>query len=162
MCGGRQSISALGFCVQALIVKEHPVLDGGIRISAAGPGTRPLCPVRHLSDAEKQALRLAVNRLGEKGQWNLEELKLEFEELILTGAPIEMIAFLPEEIDQIVLGDDGDVIEQGPLAPAADAVLVAKLGDMFRLGAHRVHCRSATERRHLGGSCAATSRLASS
>jgi hypothetical protein len=106
MCGGWQSISVLGFCVQASIVKDHPVPDGGIRISAAGPVTRPLCPVRHLLDAEKQALRLAVKRLGEKGQWNLEELKLEFEELILTGAPIEMTGFLPQEIDQIILGDD--------------------------------------------------------
>lgn len=128
------SISALGFCVPALIGKENLVLDGGTRIEAArllGLTRIPCIRVDHLSNVEQRALRLAVNRLGEKGQWNLDELKIEFEELILTDAPIEITGFSPDEIDQIVLGDAGDAIEQGPLAPDAGAVAVAKLGDMF-------------------------------
>jgi hypothetical protein len=32
-------------------------------------------------------LRLAVNRLAEKGEWNLDSLKIEFDELILADAP---------------------------------------------------------------------------
>jgi hypothetical protein len=58
-----------------------------------------------LTDEEQRTLRLAVNRLSEKGEWNLEELKIEFEELILTDAPIEISGFSLNEIDQIVLGD---------------------------------------------------------
>ena len=34
--------------------------------------------LHHLSPKEQRLLRLAVNRLGEKGQWDLDELKVEF------------------------------------------------------------------------------------
>ena len=44
---------------------------------------------------EQRVLRLAVNRLAEKGEWNLDELKIEFEELILSDAPIEISGFSP-------------------------------------------------------------------
>ncbi len=148
------SISALGFCVPVLVGKENLVLDGAIRIEAArllGLTRIPCMRIDHLSDVEQRTLRLAVNRLGEKGQWNLDELKIEFEELILTDAPIEVSGFSLDEIDQIVLGDGGDAVEQGPLAPDAGAVAVAKLGDIFQLGAHRVICGSATDPSTLRG-----------
>ena len=114
------SISALGFCVPILIGKDNHVLDGSARIQAArllGLGYAPCLQIDHLTDDEQRLLRLAVNRLGEKGQWNLDELKIEFEELILAGAPIEITGFELQEIDQIVL--DGEGVEQGPLAPNA-------------------------------------------
>jgi hypothetical protein len=33
------------------------------------------------SESEQRLVRIAVNRLGEKGEWDLEELKIELEEL---------------------------------------------------------------------------------
>ena len=142
------SISALGFCNPILIGKNNLVLDGAIRIEAArqlGLGRIPCVRIDHLSDVEQRALRLAVNRLGEKGQWNLDELKIEFEELILTDTPIEITGFSFDQIDQIVLGDEPDGIEQGPLAPEEGAAAVARLGDIFQFGPHRVMCGSATD-----------------
>jgi hypothetical protein len=35
---------------------------------------------RALSDDEQRVLRLAINRLGETASWNLEALKIEFED----------------------------------------------------------------------------------
>ena len=75
----------------------------------------------------------------------LEELKIEFEELILTDAPIEIAGFAPDEIDQIVLGEAGNILKEGPIAPEPDAVAVARAGDVFELGPHRVVCGSATD-----------------
>jgi hypothetical protein len=98
-----------------------------------------------LSEAEQRVLRLAANRLGEKGEWNLDELKIEFEELFLTDAPIEVSGFTLDEIDRVVLGEVGSTIERRPLAPKAGAVAVARLSDTFELGPHRVVCGSATE-----------------
>ena len=57
------SISALGFCVPALIGKENLVLDGGTRIEGArllGLTRIPCIRVDHLSNVEQRALRLAV------------------------------------------------------------------------------------------------------
>jgi hypothetical protein len=62
-------------------------------------------------------LRLAVNRLAEKGQWDLDALKIEFEELILLDAPIEITGFSPAETDHVILGDATERLEAGPLEP---------------------------------------------
>jgi ParB-like nuclease domain len=142
------SISALGFCAPILVGRDNHVLDGEVRVEAAkvlGLATVPCICIDHLTDVEQRTLRLAVNRLGEKGEWDLEELKIEFEELILTEAPIEISGFSLNEIDQIVLGDTIEGAEQGPLAPEPGAVPVARLGDIFRLGKHRMICGDATD-----------------
>ena len=92
------SISALGFCAPVLVGKENLVLDGAIRVQAArllGLGRAPCVRMEHLSETDQRVLRLAVNRLGEKGEWSLDELKIEFEELILNDAPIEVSGFSP-------------------------------------------------------------------
>ena len=104
------SISRLGFCVPMIVGKDNIVIDGAIRVEAArllGLGWLSCVRIDHLSEDEQRVLRLAVNRLAEKGQWDLEELKIEFEELILTDAPIEIAGFAPDEIDQIVLERGG-------------------------------------------------------
>jgi hypothetical protein len=88
--------------------------------------------------------RLAMNRLSEKGQWDLRELKIEFEELIVTGAPIEISGFSLDEVDQIILCDQPEAVERGPLAPELDAVAVARPGDIFHLDEHRIICGDAT------------------
>jgi hypothetical protein len=96
------SIGALGFCAPILVGKDNMVLDGEIRVEAAkalGLTTVPCICIDHLTDEEQRTLRLAVNRLGEKGEWDLTELKIEFEELILTDAPIEISGFSLDEID---------------------------------------------------------------
>ena len=142
------SISALGFCDPLLIGRGGAVLDGEIRLEAAkllGLETVPCVRVDHLSDDEQRLLRLAVNRLGEKGRWDLDELKIEFQELILTDAPIEIAGFSLGEIDQIVIGGDVDATETGPLEPEAGATPIARMGDMFQLGPHRLICGDATD-----------------
>ncbi len=71
-------------------------------------------------------------------------LKIEFEELIVDEAPIEISGFSAPEIDQILLGDDPTPHELGPLAPAPGAIAVAQQGDIFVLGGHRLACGDAT------------------
>ncbi len=146
------TISALGFCVPILIGKNNLVIDGEVRLEAAkllGLDRAPCVRIDHLTEDEQRLLRLAANRLGEKGQWNLDELKIEFEELILADAPIEISGFSLDEVDQIVIGDELEVAEQGPLEPDPGAVAVARLGDLFQLGPHRLICGDATDPRGL-------------
>ena len=123
------------------------MLDGESRLEAArrlGLAKISCVRVDHLTENEQRLLRLAVNRLVEKGSWDLDELKIEFEELILAEAPIEITGFSLDEIDQIVLGDEPSAIEAGPLAPAPGATAVTQGGDVFRLGRHKLVCGDAT------------------
>ena len=141
------SISALGFCVPLLVGRDNEIIHGEVRYEAAkqlGLDRLPCVRIGHLSPEEQRVLRLAVNRLAEKGEWALDALKIEFEELILLDAPIEIAGFSPAEIDQIVIGDGADGLEQGPLEPDS-ATAVARVGDIFQLGPHRIVCGDATD-----------------
>ncbi len=141
------AIGALGFCAPILIGRDSLVLDGAARVEAArslGLESVPCVRIEHLSDNEQRVLRLAINRLGETGSGNLEALKIEFEELILADAPIEISGFSIDEIDQIILGNNDDGLEKGPLESDPFATLISKVGDIFQLGPHRIACADAT------------------
>jgi DNA modification methylase len=142
------AIAALGFCAPVLIGRDNLVLDGAARVEAArslGFQYVPCVRIEHLSDNEQRVLRLATNRLGETGSWSLEALKIEFEELILADAPIEISGFSLDEIDQIVLDDDADGLEKGPLEPDPSAIPIARVDDIIQLGPHRIACADATD-----------------
>ena len=141
------SISALGFCVPLLVGRDNEIIHGEVRCEAAkqlGLDRLPCIRIGHLSPEEQRVLRLAVNRLAERGEWDLDALKIEFNELIVTDAPIEITGFSPAEIDQVILGDGADGLEEGPLEPNA-ATAVARVGDIFQLGPHRIVCGDATD-----------------
>jgi hypothetical protein len=156
-----RTISALGFCAPILIGKDNLVIDGHSRVEASrrlGLAQVPCIRVDHLSESEQKLLGLAVNRLGEKGRWDLDELKVEFEELTLAEAPIEITGFTLDEIDQIVLNDRLSAIEAGPLAPSPGAVAVARPGDGFQLGPHKLACGARQTRKCGADSWRATAR----
>src|SRR6202042_3167534 len=141
------SISALGFCVPLLVGRDNEIIHGEVRYEAAkqlGLDRLPCVRIGHLSPEEQRVLRLAVNRLAEKGEWDLDALKIEFDELIVTDAPIEITGFSPAEIDHVILGDAAEGLEQGPLEPGP-ANAVARVGDIFQLGPHRIVCGDATD-----------------
>jgi hypothetical protein len=139
------SISALDFCVPLLVGCDNEIIHGEVRYEAAkqlGLDRLPCVRIGHLSPEEQRVLRLAVNRLAEKGEWDLDTLKIEFDELIVTDAPIEITGFSPAEIDHVILGDATERLEEGPLEPDS-ATAVARVGDIFQLGPHRVACGDA-------------------
>ena len=142
------SISTLGFNVPLLIGKDNVVVDGEARLQAAkllGLSSVPCIRVDHLDETEQRLLRLAVNRLGEKGFWDVGELEAEFKELIIAEAPIEISGFDSDEIDQVVIGGNEDGCEAGDLAPLPGASASARVGDLFRLGSHLLICGDATD-----------------
>ncbi len=142
------SISALGFNVPLLIGEDNVVVDGDSRLAAAkllGLSSVPCIRVDHLNGTEQRLLRLAVNRLAEKGIWDVAELKAELDELMIADAPIDISGFGSDEIDQVVIGAKEDGLEIGNLAPLPGVAAIAQVGDMFRLGSHYVICGDATD-----------------
>jgi DNA modification methylase len=138
----------LGFNVPLLISKDNVVVDGDSRLEAAkllGLSSVPCIRVDHLDETEQRLLRLAVNRLAEKGIWDLGELEAEFKELIIADAPIEISGFGSDEIDQLVIDPREDVYEVGDLEPLPGAASIARVGDLFLLGSHRLICGDAMD-----------------
>ena len=144
------AIASLGFCDPVLIDEGNGVLDGVVRVEAAkllGLTHIPCIRANHLSASERRLLRMALNRLSEKGSWDFDELKLELEELILEHAPVAITGFSMTEIDQIVIGEELAAVEAGPLAPEPDAKPLAQVGDIFAVGQHRIICGDSTDPR---------------
>jgi DNA modification methylase len=141
------AIETLGFCQPLLITAAGEVIDGAARLQAAKQlGLREIAclVVDHLSDAEVRTLRIALNRLGERGEWDFEALRLEFTELIELGAPIEVAGFEAPEMDIILLGDEPPEHEIGPLEPD-EADPIAQDGDIWRLDEHLLACGDARD-----------------
>ncbi len=142
------SINTLGYCAPLIIDQENRVLDGVLRLAAVRHLHLPTIScvrVAHLSRSERRVLRVALNRLGEKGHWNVDELRLELKELTIEDAPIEVAGFTGIEIDQINLDLEPEPQEPGPLGPTPGARAVAQLGDVFLLGDHIVACGDSTD-----------------
>ena len=142
------SIARLGYSKPILIGPDNEVIDGETVVEAArllGLNRLSCIRVGHLDDSQRRLLRLAINRLAEKGEWDFEALRLEFNELILVDAPIEIGGFASDEIDQILSLDPDDSVERVPLAPEAGAQPVARLGDLYQLGPHYLACGDATD-----------------
>jgi len=76
-------IQALGFSVPVLVGKNNEIIDGLSAVKAAeslGLTSVPCVRIDHLSEPEQRVLHLAINRMTANGEWNLDALKLEFEE----------------------------------------------------------------------------------
>lgn len=137
------SVATLGFCVPIVIDQDGVVLDGVVRLEAAkllGLSSVLCILAEHLSATERKLLRLAANRLGEKGTWSLPELRLEVEELILEDAPVEITGFELTEIDGMLMDGEDPPYEPGPLDVDPTARAVTQRHDVWLLGPHRVCC----------------------
>jgi DNA modification methylase len=143
-----ESIKAFGFVSPMIAAENGTIINGAVRAEAArqlGLKEVPCAIVSHLSASAERRLRLADNRLGEKGGWTFEQLTLEVQELIVLEGELRFTGFSGAETDQLLLIDDGDGCEVGPLEPPADAQAVTRLGDVWVFKRHRVLCGDARQ-----------------
>jgi DNA modification methylase len=144
------SIREFGFLIPILVDGEDRIIAGHARVEAArllGLAQVPTVEIRHLSDAQIRAFRIADNRLAELATWDESALALELQDLAALDLDfsLEITGFEHAEIDLIIEG-----LEQlGP--DAADDVpeleddgpLVSQIGDLWLLGPHRLLCADA-------------------
>jgi DNA modification methylase len=143
------SIREFGFVVPAATDGDDRVVIGHGRVLAAKKlkmARIPIIEIKHLSRAQLKALRIADNKLGQNSHWDerllaeslleLKELDGEFD-LSITGFSLPEIDLAIQRLSEpIVEGFDG--------AGSRAGVPVCELGDVWKLGAHRVLCGDAT------------------
>jgi len=141
------SIAEFGFTIPVLIARGE-IIDGHIRIEAArrlNLEQIPAIDVSHLSPAEIRKLRLAANRLGELGEWDLDVLRVEFQELIDLDVELDVTGFTPQDLDIVLLEPlDGESHEEEELEDPPTQP-VTRLGDLWMLDQHRIICGNALE-----------------
>lgn len=134
-----RSIKEFGFNQPLVVDKNNEIIVGHGRYFAAqklGLKDVPVIKLDNLTDEQIQAYRLADNKLNES-EWDM-------------GLVIEQLKFLDSQNFDITLtGWDKDLIiepdAKDDVIPE-DAPPVAKLGDIWKLGNHRVMCGDSTKK----------------
>jgi hypothetical protein len=142
-------ILRVGVCAPIIIDGDGHVIDGHTVVAAArqlGLESLPCAVIEHLEEKEVEYLRIALNRISERGEWDLEELRPVLIELSDEGIVLEDTGFSIPELDAILIDDGGATgappEEEKPLDPPVQPV--SRLGDLWILGNHRLYCGDAT------------------
>lgn len=153
-----QSIRRFGLRDPPILGKGGEIIDGHARIEAArrlGLKEIPCIIADDLSDTDVRLLRIALNRIGERGEWDEQILKIEFAYLLEFEPDLSVTGFDYPEIDRILVLDDLGLEEPDPLdnvgkVPDPDAIAVSRPGDVWQLGSHRVVCGNARSKDDIG------------
>ena len=138
------SIADLGF-TSPILVRDGEIVDGRVRVEAArrlGLDRVPAIEVAHLTDTEVRKLRLALNRTAELGEWDLDRLRIEIEELVELDVDLTSTGFGRQDLDIILLDDVGAATAEDVLPPVPETA-VTRAGDVWLLGDHRIVCGNA-------------------
>ena len=135
------SIKEFGFKVPVIITKDNVIIAGHTRIKACkklGITDVPCIIADDLSEDQIRAFRLADNRASELADWDLDKLKIEFDNIELD---LDLFGF--EEL-QKKLGDDPEDDDFDESEVLTDHPYSQK-GDIFELNEHRVMCGDSTD-----------------
>ena len=143
----RSSLREFGFINPVIIDANFGIIAGHGRVAAAKAediNEIPCVLVDHLTEAQKKAYILADNRLALDASWDEELLRIELEALKEMDFDIQTIGFDDLELDNLFI-DTGDVAEDDfDVAAELEKPCVAKAGDIWTLGRHKVICGDST------------------
>lgn len=110
----------------------------------------PVIRISHLAEVEIRAYMLADNRLAEKAGWDRELLTIELNELAILlpqiNLDLSITGFDPGEIDSLMLDfGDGRSDRADEIPERGGGAVVARVGDIFVLGKHRLLVGDARE-----------------
>jgi DNA modification methylase len=143
----QSSLEQFGVVLPVVVDAERRVVAGwGLVLAAKKMGLLqvPAVTIDDLGEAKLRLLRLALNRLGEESSWDFDALTLEFSDILEIDvyADLQISGFEMGEIDVAFARGAGDE-EDDLQALDENATPVAKLGDLWLLGDHRILCGDA-------------------
>jgi DNA modification methylase len=145
------SIREFGFNSIVVVGEDGVILVGHGRVEGArmaGLPTVPVLRVTGLTPEQKIAFALADNKIALNADWEIDQLKVLWRELV--GAEInfdlEVTGFETAEIDLLVDGPtDAERIDRSDILPPPQTEAVSRLGDLWHLGDHRLLCGDACD-----------------
>ena len=131
-----------------VIIDENDILVGGhgvlVVAEQLGYAEVPVVRLKHLGEAEKKILRIALNRCAELALWDKDLLKVEFQSLLIdpnlsVDFDLSLSGFAMPEIyritDEGAAQDDADDLTEEPNRREPP---VSRLGDTFLLEEHSI------------------------
>jgi DNA modification methylase len=151
------SIQRFGFTNPVLVGDDGEILAGHGRVEAAkmlGFDSVPTVRLRHLDETQRRAYVLADNKLALNAGWDRDTLAIELQGLINLDFDVELTGFSLAEVD-LILDEARDSSPSSPpevdddIPDPRDSVSsVARAGDVWCLGRHRLVCGDARDGSH--------------
>ena len=143
-----ESIKEYGWTNPVLIDEKGMIIAGHGRVLGAqklGIKEVPCIVLSGLTEAQKKAYVIADNKMALNAGWNEELLKTELENLKELDFDLELTEFNIDELDELFKEDEEEqeIIEDDfDIKPPEEPK--AKLGDIYKLGNHRLMCGDST------------------
>jgi hypothetical protein len=143
-------VNEFGFTNPILVDGQLNVIAGHARLEAAKSlqlKKVPCLRLEHLNEAQKTALALADNKLGDMSHFDPEMLASQLAELCAVDFAIELTGFDTAEVDILL---ETPVISAADPAdsfahPEPDSPSISQKGDLWLLGEHRLLCGNALD-----------------
>ena len=135
------SIREFGFTNPVLADEENNLIAGHGRVLAARKldiDEIPAVIVTGLDERKRRALIIADNKLALNASWNDEALKVELEDLATDYG--SLMGFDQDEILKLLGVEEKEGLVDDDAIPDIPEEPKSKLGDVYKLGNHRVMC----------------------
>jgi DNA modification methylase len=140
------SLKEYGFRQPIVVDKDRVIVAGHTRFRASkklGLKQVPVSIIDNLTEEQINAYRIADNRTAEESEWDNELLKMEIKELEAKDFKLDLLGFNEDQLNDILFEEkqgltDEDEVPETPEEP------ISKLGDIWKLGNHRVMCGDST------------------
>ena len=140
-----QSIKEFGFQQPIVVDRAGVIIVGHGRYEAAKSLNLKSIPVTiaDLPPEKAKAYRIADNKTNEYSDWDMGLLIQEFTDLLDNNYDLELTGFDSDELEKLIVGEkegltDEDAVPETPEEP------ISKLGDIYKLGEHRLMCGDST------------------
>ena len=140
-----QSIKEFGFQQPIVVDRAGVIIVGHGRYEAAKSLNLKSIPVTiaDLPPEKAKAYRIADNKTNEYSDWDMGLLIQEFTDLLDNNYDLELTGFDADELEKLIVGEkegltDEDAVPETPEEP------ISKLGDIYKLGKHRLMCGDST------------------
>jgi len=140
------SLKEYGFRQPIVVDKDRIIVVGHTRYRASkklGFKEVPITIADNLTPEQINAYRIADNRTAEESEWDNELLKMEIKDLEAKDFKLDLLGFNEDQLNDMLFEEkqgltDEDEVPEAPKEP------ISKLGDIWKLGNHRLMCGDST------------------
>jgi len=141
------SLKEYGFRQPIVVDKDRIIVAGHTRFRASkklGLKQVPVSIIDNLTPEQINAYRIADNRTAEESEWDNELLKMEIKDLEAKDFKLDLLGFNEDQLNDLLFEEkqgltDEDEVPETPEEP------ITKLGDIWKLGNHRVMCGNSVD-----------------
>jgi DNA modification methylase len=141
------SLKEYGFRQPIVVDKDRIIVVGHTRYRASkklGLKEVPITIADNLTPEQINAYRIADNRTAEESEWDSELLKMEIKELEAKDFKLDLLGFNEDQLNDMLFEEKQGLTDEDEV-PEAPEEPITKLGDIWKLGNHRLMCGDSTK-----------------